>query len=556
MVKYDRYRGVWYLKPAPYTHSHPMISNPFDYPQHEHRHPKYLDQKPPPFDCHEDNLDLNKLFSALSHNEIRYMIKSAVGKSVSKWQKINKRKAMKTSILDLPNEILLKIADYICPLVRERLSLRCILRFHNSRHILSSSLDNLPEYMEPAERVRKADELKPLIFTNRFFARLLIPEFRKRVQDTVDKTPNFLWTIKNGHRTLCFLGLLDPEITPSERNVNYCTDFCDGSHGKQRLRICKGGTALHYATKYGAANIVKKLVYYGAIVNMMNCCGQTPLCIAASRADKRMVELLLELGANPYVSQQNAEPAASWAVRSKLGRRSDIRIVMELLDKRDTTAVEKSIFRIRKLSLHRAAANGHEAIILMLTKSPVDIDISSRSPEGYTALHIAVHNGKFNISRTLLAAGADCSVVDNDGNRPLNYAAMNGDVQMMALLLANGSKVNDGNGNVTALHFAALYGHLDVVRSLVDVWGADINVRDRDGTLPLTYARFANQEAAVRLLLRRGAENQAMGEGRPLMKSLRKIAKRASRCILRQPAHLISVHQFFPEHKFIEFIRR
>lgn len=65
--------------------------------------------------------------------------------------------------------------------------------------------------------------------------------------------------------------------------------------------------------------------------------------------------------------------------------------------------------------------------------------INQKNIGGATALHIAARNGNIDIVAILLANGADVNVVDNEGWTPLMRAAINGNAKIVdALLLGNG----------------------------------------------------------------------------------------------------------------------
>ncbi|KAF3905481.1 Tankyrase-2 [Dactylellina cionopaga] len=61
--------------------------------------------------------------------------------------------------------------------------------------------------------------------------------------------------------------------------------------------------------------------------------------------------------------------------------------------------------------------------------------------------------------------------------------------QVISYLSSNPSLVNakDDNG-YTTIHAAASYGHLDLLRKLVNEYGGDVNIRDDDGDTPLFTA--------------------------------------------------------------------
>ncbi|KAF7906036.1 hypothetical protein EAF00_000315 [Botryotinia globosa] len=88
-----------------------------------------------------------------------------------------------------------------------------------------------------------------------------------------------------------------------------------------------------------------------------------------------------------------------------------------------------------------------------------------------TSLHLAALTGQYEIAQTLIKHGADVNKKNSSGYDPLEYAAMGGFPELVALLRqanANGEhsgdedKISNSDGNTgnTALHLAAAYGHL------------------------------------------------------------------------------------------------
>jgi ankyrin repeat protein len=112
------------------------------------------------------------------------------------------------------------------------------------------------------------------------------------------------------------------------------------------------------------------------------------------------------------------------------------------------------------------------------------------------------------ILQMVLDAGADLDARDWSGRTPLGRAVVEGDADVVRVLVAAGAPVND-QGDM--LHKAAWSGQARVMTALLDA-GADVNARNANGESPLRYAaclarKTARNERMIRLLLDRGAEH-------------------------------------------------
>ncbi len=105
----------------------------------------------------------------------------------------------------------------------------------------------------------------------------------------------------------------------------------------------------------------------------------------------------------------------------------------------------------------------------------------------------------------LLARGADVNFRDNIGKTPLIYAAMNGHVDAVKMLIKAGAKINLANKGMTAMTWAAQYGHAGVIECLIDE-GASVNRRDRNGRTALMHAAYYAKASVIEALLNHGAD--------------------------------------------------
>jgi len=82
--------------------------------------------------------------------------------------------------------------------------------------------------------------------------------------------------------------------------------------------------------------------------------------------------------------------------------------------------------------LHRAAANGQEAMVERLLEAKADINAKGNG--GLTALHLAAMKGHETIVQLLLNAKADINAMDDDGRTALYMAAVNDHMNVLLRL--------------------------------------------------------------------------------------------------------------------------
>ncbi|KAI9437175.1 hypothetical protein H4582DRAFT_332520 [Lactarius indigo] len=126
-----------------------------------------------------------------------------------------------------------------------------------------------------------------------------------------------------------------------------------------------------------------------------------------------------------------------------------------------------------KSPLVAALCNRHIKVAELLHQHGSVLHIGYRS---CTLLHAASKDGLTDVAQWLLSVGADADVQDDDGSTPLHFAAVNGRLEIVRILLGHGVDVSVATtrGNHTPLHEASRRGHVDVVRLLIQ-HGADAN---------------------------------------------------------------------------------
>lgn len=155
--------------------------------------------------------------------------------------------------------------------------------------------------------------------------------------------------------------------------------------------------------------------------------------------------------------------------------------------------------------LFQRVFRGDAASVRTLAEKP-GIDINARSRSGLTPLHMAATYGNAKVVEILLKIrGMDIDARTGTGDTPLAIACQAGHLELARMLVqakdADGNSMPpDGNSankmGYRPLHLAALGGHADIVRELMQLPGMDVTARNRMGQTAL-LAACRNGHAAV-----------------------------------------------------------
>ncbi|PSN55941.1 hypothetical protein C0J52_00452 [Blattella germanica] len=230
-------------------------------------------------------------------------------------------------------------------------------------------------------------------------------------------------------------------------------------------------TPLHWAAHNGQVEVVQFLLDAGANTEVINYQGNTPLIWAAHNGHERVCRALLEHGAKVNVSDQH-----------------------------------------RNTPIHYAAMFGYLPIVQLLIQYGADKTIVNE--KGRTPEDEAIRTGKQEVAEWLMIKKPEHSTISPEmiNRQEVNTEwfverAANGDYFAVSSVLKNGfSEVSSLNSqHLSALHMAALQGHKQVVKLLVDA-GANLELQTKGGNTPLIWAAHNNHIEICRLLLEHGAK--------------------------------------------------
>lgn len=163
-------------------------------------------------------------------------------------------------------------------------------------------------------------------------------------------------------------------------------------------------------------------------------------------------------------------------------------------------------------SLFEAIQHGRYRQTVLILEAGVDID--GRNDKGQTPLMITCQNMEDAKNRTkfvklFMDTGANPNVQDWDGLTALMYAVMNGNNEVVAVLIENKRTdvtIQDSEGN-TALMHAASRGHGDIIFTFLHSYRHDRQIlglqeRNKQGLNAVQLAARNNHDTCVYLLTR------------------------------------------------------
>jgi len=251
-----------------------------------------------------------------------------------------------------------------------------------------------------------------------------------------------------------------------------------------------GETPLTLAIKQGNPEILD-IVVYRSSASLKNKLGESPLCLAIEKySELEFLDLLIRKGANVNRMSNDITPLALATQSNKIA-------AVALLIKNGADPAKANENGDTPLAI--AIEQGYDAIAGMLVQNssaPANY-ANHKNDLGVPMINLAAHHDNDRIVRTLLKYGANPNATDYMDNTALCIAAEQGNEAISQMLVAGGADVNHINMmGVTPITAAAENSHGQLAHMLASN-GADPTTRSYEGLAAADYFSFSNESEDV-----------------------------------------------------------
>lgn len=156
-----------------------------------------------------------------------------------------------------------------------------------------------------------------------------------------------------------------------------------------------------------------------------------------------------------------------------------------------------------EFELLSASSEGDTAKLLAFLK--IGTDVNTTNWDGVSPLMYAAQNGHLECVKILIDKGADVNAKPYSQIDALTGACIAGHVMVADTLILNGANVDSRNNDgMTPLMWAAAYNY-DLLADMLIFYGAKVNTADVYGNTPLHFSCFYNSWQTTALLLEKEA---------------------------------------------------
>uniref|UniRef100_A0A803PMY0 PGG domain-containing protein n=1 Tax=Cannabis sativa TaxID=3483 RepID=A0A803PMY0_CANSA len=327
-------------------------------------------------------------------------------------------------------------------------------------------------------------------------------------------------TIRN--ETVLHIALKNDKVEAFEILLRWLTEVCYEEVYRFEKKILNwrdedGNTLLHIAASKNQSQVIKWLVKSKVDVNSKNMVGLTALDILENESKFESIEIrhMLHAAGAMTGAYFQTEYASKIYLRTdqrlkKAAQEGDMDAFYDLINEDPCILDRIDQIPFIDTPMHIAASAGHSHFSIEMMRLKPTFSWK-QNQHGFSPMHLALHNNKFQTALELLAIDRNLvRVKGREAKTPLHYVAETGNVFLLAEFLAScPESIQDLTiRKEAALHVAVKNDQcqaLEVLLGWLQLVGMEMILQwtDDEGNTALHIATYRNQSQMVKLLINR-----------------------------------------------------
>ena len=271
--------------------------------------------------------------------------------------------------------------------------------------------------------------------------------------------------------------------------------YFDGKGIDMNLQTNDGKNCLHIAAFYGHLNLCERLIdEHKFSAHMTDNDGWTPLHFSTKYGSRELVSFFADMGIDILIKTNEGKNCLH--VAANMGH---FELCKELIDKYSFNVHDAD--SDGWTALHYSAEVGSYELITYFVDLGADIQLNTS--DGKNCLHIAALHGHLNLCKALIDKhNFDANIADDNGCTALHYSVRKGSYELFSNIMHMVTNIYVQNKNgMNCLHLAALHGHLNICKTLIDDCQFNMHVIDNAGWTAFHYFAGNGSEKLVTYLL-------------------------------------------------------
>lgn len=276
-------------------------------------------------------------------------------------------------------------------------------------------------------------------------------------------------------------------------------------------------TALHFSASIGHLKAVKTLKSYGAVLDLKNKAGKTPLTLAMENGKQKTMTWLLEAGADPNIKDADGNTTVLSAILS--GRKDLVDFLLKVCKDVDCNVINKQ----GDTFLIAAARNGWFRHLENFLGKVNDIKVLNKKNDRNESVlgwvlkfgcggGLAVREMDA-LVKSLVEKGAELKPCFPEKVSPTSLAAASGSFETYKYFAQKITAVNpqalaqeSDALKRNALHYAAAKGKTDICKDLVQTYSMNAAQPDKQGNTPMHLAALRGHSDVAQFLMAKAAD--------------------------------------------------